>query len=91
MFKLEIINADSLKEVNLITVEARLSGSIDSPLIKTVLVDKEQKNKRFFLKGTMFVDGPNVKRAKDYLYLAFDGTNYTPEDRIGRILVPVHE
>ncbi|WP_211748060.1 hypothetical protein [Paenibacillus sp. Marseille-Q4541] len=91
MFELEIIKADSLKEVNLITVEAKLSGSIDSPLIKTVLVDKGQNNKRFFLKGPMFVDGPNVKRSKDYLYLAFDGTNYTPEDLIGRILVPLYE
>ncbi|NMO94992.1 hypothetical protein [Paenibacillus lemnae] len=91
MFELEIIKADSLKEVNLITVEARLLGSIDSPLIKTVFVDKEHKDKCFFLKGPMFVDGPNVKRAKDYLYLAFDGTNYTPEDMIGRVLVPLQE
>lgn len=91
MFELEIIKADSFKEVNIITVEARRSGSIDSPLIKTVLVDKEQNDKRFFLKGPMFVDGPNVKRAKDYLYLALEGTDYTPEDMIGRILVPLHE
>ncbi|GGF88152.1 hypothetical protein GCM10010912_36780 [Paenibacillus albidus] len=91
MFELEIIKAHSLKEVKLITVEARLSGNIDSPLIKKVLVDKEQNDKRFFLKGPIFVDGPNVKRMKDYLYLAFDGVDYTSEDMIGGILVPLHE
>lgn len=91
MFELEIIKAYSLKEVNFITVEARLSGSIDSPLIKMVLIDKKENNKKFFLKGSMFLDGPNVKRDKQYRYLAFDERDYTPEDMIGRILVPIKE
>ncbi|GIP46334.1 hypothetical protein J45TS6_47930 [Paenibacillus sp. J45TS6] len=64
MFELEIIKANSVKEVNLITVEAKLSGSIDSPLIKTVLVDKGQNDRRFFWKTINGVNVPVINPAE---------------------------
>lgn len=91
MFELEILTADFIQEVNVITVEAKLTGIIDGPLVKMILIDKEQTEKKFILKGPMFLDGPNVKRSKDHLYLAFDSKGHTIEDILGKTLVPLTE